>query len=274
MVWVPIAALVAHELLLPLLVWLVPNAWLRPAPGQDTPIRWFVREIVFGEAFGFGNWTSPVFLIAIGLTATYGFRPRTWPAELGFRAPFRPALVVGAVVALTSAVLLWAHGEPLERSWLFGLEERGFFGALPGSLGLWLFPLTRPLLAVGYVFRQLHRRAGWSFASAMAVLLLVSWGSTVLAELLLLGTVVPSLWVGLVYVAVSSAAAAWLFVLWQDNFWVIVAATLLPGVVAVLLGRTSAGDDLGFIAWSSLPVAAALATTLLIRRRRAAEAAA
>jgi uncharacterized protein len=85
------------------------------------------------------------------------------------------------------------------------------------SLQLWSRPSTEEILFRGYLFRQLHRRAGWRFVPAVLV-------TGVLFGLAHMGTALRGGALEVLGVTgittLGGAFFAWLFVRWNDNLWV------------------------------------------------------
>lgn len=84
-----------------------------------------------------------------------------------------------------------------------------------------LGPFAEEVLFRGYLFRQLYRRAGWGFLSAVGVTAGL-FGSAHLRNVLGEGNI----WQVLGEVAITGAGGAffaWLFIKWRDNLWVPVA---------------------------------------------------
>jgi hypothetical protein len=153
---------------------------------------------------------SWLLLCGLGLAVAHRIGPRGWPAELGLRAPWGRALAVALAASLPMLVSLGIAG---------GLALEISAGAL--AMTAIVSPLTEEVLFRGYVIRQLHRRAGWSFGLAVAV-------SAVVFGLAHLGSVLESgdfttlaLQVGIT--GVGGLFFGWLFVRSGDNLWLPIA---------------------------------------------------
>lgn len=167
--------------------------------------------------------------------------------ELGLSKPLRVAWLFSLAVTLPSVLLRFAvAGTRLQ------------FSAAPLLMSAVASPLSEELLFRGYLFGQLYRRAGWPFWAAALVnavpfvaghfyqLSGSGWELVVsLAELLLL-------------VGVSALFAAWVYVRWECNLWVVIFIHALLNLYSTIFA-TSGTSGFGWVdnvAW--------LATLILV----------
>ncbi len=158
---------------------------------------------VLGNALWFG-------LPFLGLFLAHGMRPLSALAELGLRGSPRDALAV-ALFSSAPMVATFALTCKLNShiSWPYLLLIAA------------IAPVAEEVLFRGYFFKQLYRRAGWSFWTAIGV-------SAALFGLVhahhVFGQGGTRLVAEVAITAAGGAFFAWLLVQWNDNLWVPIGA--------------------------------------------------
>jgi membrane protease YdiL (CAAX protease family) len=148
--------------------------------------------------------SAAIVLCAVALVVVRRLKPRAIPAELGLvGSPVPAAALIAIASTAPTVVLLLAHAAP-------ALPSAAYL--LPIAV---LAPLSEEVVFRGYLFQQLHRRAGWGFwpaASLSALLFGLAHVHGVARTLAApMAVVVPT---------IGGIFFAWLFVRWKDNLWV------------------------------------------------------
>jgi hypothetical protein len=142
------------------------------------------------------------------------------------------------------------------------------FAAVPLLMTGVVSPVSEELLFRGYVFLQLYRRAGWSFAAAIATTAAV-FGLAHVVGLAGRLSILPLLGaVGMI--ALGGAFFAWLLVQWRDNLWVPIGLHACMNVWCYAFACDDAPGTLPTNAGRVLTAVAAIALTLAWRRWLAA----
>lgn len=148
-----------------------------------------------------------VFLCFLGVFVVHRMSPLAALDELGLRG----GAGTGTSVALLASL-------PMLLTFVFTAKVNPHFALRATFMTSIVSPLTEEMLFRGYLFRQLYRRAGWGFYSAVGV----TGGLFGLAHLgSLVGKI--SAWevaAEIAIIAVGGAFYAWLFIKWDDNLWV------------------------------------------------------
>lgn len=185
----------------------------------------------------------------------YGFGPRGVARELGLGSQALRGLGIAFVGTAPMALVLLASSGGVVR-----------FGAQTLALRVLLAAFAEELLFRGFLFRQLHRRAGWRFATAVAV-------TGLLFGLAHAGSVVrggASEVVGVVAVTtLGGAYFAWLLVRWNDDLWLPIGVHLFMNAWWELFGASASA--LGGTV-ENLARAAAVAGTVALTLRFTASA--
>lgn len=150
-----------------------------------------------------------VSLISIGLALAHRIGPKRILKELGLWAPPGRAFTFAFLASLPMLVG-------------FALSTRPHLSVIGLLTWTVIGPITEEIGFRGYLFRQLHRRAGWGFWPAALI-------NSVLFALMhvyqaFLGEF--NVWELVGIVAITGFGGwffAWLFVRWQDNLWVPIA---------------------------------------------------
>jgi len=126
-------------------------------------------------------------------------------------------------------------------------------------------PVSEELLFRGYLFLQLYRRAGWSFAAAVGT----TAGVFGLAHVTgLVGRLSAMQVLGEVgMVAAGGAFFAWLLIRWRDNLWVPIGLHSFMNLWCYGFACDERPGDLSTNAGRLFTVAAALVATAMWRRR-------
>lgn len=143
----------------------------------------------------------------LGLFVAHGFRPKALLRELGLLGQVGTGLGISFLASMPMLVTFAATSKINSHPVLGNTLLVAVFG-----------PVCEEILFRGYVFRQLYRRAGWTFLGSIAV----SAGVFGLAHLGgLLGKISLGEAAGeIAVIAVGGAFFAWLLVRWDDNLWV------------------------------------------------------
>ncbi len=167
--------------------------WLNALPRA---LSWLVQPLL------------AVLLVAAGLALVSRGGARRMAAELGLARPFVPAVLFALLATLPLAIGFGLGDDPLAN-----------FDGLGMVFTVAVWPLMEELLFRGYAFRQLHRRAGWGFASAALVPPLIFGLIHVLFAFFLDQNLrIPLLAAGASLL--GGLFFSWLFVAWGDNLWV------------------------------------------------------
>jgi CAAX protease family protein len=194
-----------------------------------------------------------------GLAVAHHMDPREALAELGLRVRPAPGLGFALIASIPMLLVLAATSK------IHPPDSAG--SLLAAAL---LAPLTEEIFFRGYLFRQLYRRARWSFSRAIIV-------SALFFGLAHMGTALrSSAWevAGVTVVTgLGGAFFAWLLVCWDDNLWVPIGMHAFMNLWWELFD----GDGTALGSWAAnssrgLAVAAAIAITLARERRKAAAA--
>jgi uncharacterized protein len=157
-----------------------------------------------GETVWKGLWVA---IAAAALMMAYRIRPTAALRELGLARP--PAIpLAAALIAAAPMLVVFPFLFPINP----GLSV----------LALWMTGLVSPVseevLFRGFLFRQLHQRAGWPFLPAVLVSVApFVWGHLHQADSLGAGA-----WGALAVAVITGAGAAlfaWLLVRWDYNLW-------------------------------------------------------
>jgi hypothetical protein len=201
-------------------------------------------------------WVSLPFL---GLFLAHGLRPLSALAELGLRGSPRDAL---AVALFSSAPMVATFALTCRLNSHISWTELLLVAAIA--------PVAEEVLFRGYFFKQLYRRAGWSFWFAVGV-------SAALFGLVhahhVFGQGVARLLAEVAITAAGGGFFAWLLVQWSDNLWVPIGAHAAMNfwwdvfdVDSTAIG-TRAGNVGRFL---FIGTAVAMTIHRMIRRRRVA----
>lgn len=179
-------------------------------------------------------------MIALALTYRIGIRKIV--TELGLTKPILPAFVF----ALVATCPMWipplllpqfsVNIDPLDQ--LF-------------TAGIW--PLAEEILFRGYVFYQLHRRAGWSFLTS-AILSSAVFGLAHLGAAAVQQQSLSGQFGSVAMITILSILGAWIYTRWDDNLWVMVA---LHGLMNLWWSVFHLGDNaLGSVAGNIMRLSA------------------
>jgi membrane protease YdiL (CAAX protease family) len=143
----------------------------------------------------------------LGLFVAHRLPPKALLAELGLLGQVGTGLGISFLASMPMLVTLAATSKINPHIVLGNTLLVAVFG-----------PVCEEILFRGYVFRQLYRRAGWTFLGSIAVSAGVFglahfgglWGKISLGEAA--GEIAV--------IAVGGAFFAWLLVRWDDNLWV------------------------------------------------------
>lgn len=143
----------------------------------------------------------------LGLFVVHRLRPKALFAELGLLGQVGTGLGISFLASMPMLLTLAATSKTNRHLVLGNTFLVAVFG-----------PVCEEILFRGYVFRQLYRRAGWTFLGSIAV----SGGVFGMAHLGgLLGKISLGKAAGEIgVIAVGGAFFAWLLVRWSDNLWV------------------------------------------------------
>jgi membrane protease YdiL (CAAX protease family) len=222
----------------------IPAAWVAPLP-----VGWK------NAAIKVVLWI-PLCLFALWLA--HRTRPRAAYTELGLAASARRGIAFGFVSSLPM-VALFAVGRPT------------FDGAIIVKSVL-VSAFTEELLFRGYLFRQLHRRAGWRFGTAvLATALVFGLGHAANVRVPDVGLIAAEVAI----TALGGAFFAWVFVRCGDNLWAPISLHAFMNLwweVSGIESMTDAAQAGATAVGTWLPNAARVATivlaVVLARRQR------
>jgi membrane protease YdiL (CAAX protease family) len=190
-----------------------------------------------------------VLLCFCGLWIAHRLGPRAAVAELGLNRSAARGLGISLLASL-----------PMLAALLFFAPNAPRFDPATMLSSVLVAAFAEELLFRGYLFRQLYRRAGWGFVSAVLVTALL-FGLAHIRTVFGGGAQEVLGVVGIT--ALGGAFFAWLFVRWDDNLWVPIGLHLfmnawweLFAVSANAIGTWRANGA------RALAIAAAIALTL------------
>lgn len=156
-------------------------------------------------------WKSSwIGLCLVGLFLAHRLSPLQSVGELGLRR----AAGVGVSFSLLASL-------PMLLTFVLTTNVNPHLGLRATLMTSIVSPLSEEVLFRGYLFRQLYRRAGWGFLSAVGVTAVV-FGLLHLGSLL--GKISALNVLGeIAMISVGGAFYAWLFIKWDDNLWVPIA---------------------------------------------------
>lgn len=127
-------------------------------------------------------------------------------------------------------------------------------------------PFAEEVLFRGYLFRQLYRRAGWSFIAAVAVSA-IFFGLAHVRNVIGKGDL-RLLVSEIVITGVGGAFFAWLFVNWRDNLWVPFTVHSFMNLwwEVFLISQSAVGNRVGIVSRS---ITIILVVAITLRQRRA-----
>jgi membrane protease YdiL (CAAX protease family) len=163
------------------------------------------------------GWTltaiSNVLEIAVcclGLAIAHRLDLKEILGELGLIAPVKRAVLFALIATLPMLITFAATS---------GLNPKMTFLSI--GVGSFVAPFAEQVIYRGYIFRQLYRRAGWSF-----------WPAVVIPSILFaLGHVYQATGTAdligiLAITGLGSILFCWIFIRWQDNLWTVIALHL------------------------------------------------
>jgi len=195
-----------------------------------------------------------VVLCFAGIRVANPGRPESALRQLGLTA----SPVLGISVALLLSV-------PMLATFAITSTTNPHREAVPLLMTGIVSPVSEELLFRGYLFLQLYRRAGWSFAAAVGTTAGVFGLAHVTGLAGRLGVLRVLGEVGMV--AAGGALFAWLLIRWRDNLWVPIG---LHGFMNLWCYGFACDEQPGDVSTNTgrlLTVGAALAVTAVWRRK-------
>lgn len=190
---------------------------------------------------------------AVGLAHRVSLREA--PRELGIASGAARGLLFAALAALPMLVVYLVFAPD---------------GAPPTPMRLFIAApfsaFTEEVLFRGYLFRQLHRRAGWGLATSMLVSALVFAAP----HLFNFGAAdgLSDVLVEIGWLSMGGAFFAWLFVRWSDNLWVPIGVHAFMNLwYEIFVGQRVAASDTATTVGRLLTVVSAVLITLRFTRR-------
>ena len=195
-----------------------------------------------------------VVLCFAGIRMANPGRPGSALGQLGLRS----SPVLGVSVALLMSI-------PMLATFAITSTPNPHLGAVPLLMTGVVSPVSEELLFRGYLFLQLYRQAGWSFAAAVGTTAGVFGLAHITGLAGRLGAMQVLGEVGMV--AAGGAFFAWLLIRWRDNLWVPIGLHGFMNLWCFGFACDEQPGDLSTNTGRLLTVAAALVATAVWRRR-------